>query len=212
MYAYQDRVPVLGGLGALQTGALPQGSTVLVPKGTVVTVIDPRYPTKPKTAPLSNDMSLVLIGDAAVEGDVVGRDLVSVGGEATLAYETGMLLPDPTVEGAAAASGRQVNVPAGTKVTIQRLPAALTQPPPQPTEPTSQADCPAGTTFRPGVYHDCPPGFECQASIPASCVPGGGGVVPASAAVPWYKRGSTYVIGGGILLVVIVAAAAMRKR
>lgn len=131
MYTYAEPEVVFGSFGALQTGTMPQGSTVLVPKGTVVTVIDSRYPTAPKTGPLSNDMSLVLIGDAAVEGDVVGRDLVSVGGEATLAYETGMLVPDPTVAGAVA-PGKQVNVPAGTVITIQRLPTAAPPAPPPP--------------------------------------------------------------------------------
>jgi len=225
MYIHEDQVPVLGGFGAAQTGTIPAGSTVIVPKGTTVLIYDPASRALPTSRVLSNRTSLVLVGPAAVTGDVEGRDLVSLGAEATLAYNTAMEAP-ARIEGVATKPGEVVDVPGGTKVVFQRRP-----------DPRSQDDCPAGWTFVPAGMHGgdvglpamcnpprtchataiqnpdgtctCAPGSIMQAD--GSCLPTGGEVVATSKAVPWYKRGSTYVVAGGILLLGVIVVAAVRK-
>lgn len=127
--------PVFAALGAEQTGTIPAGTVISIPAGTVVSLFDPAVTRTPVEKTLSQALAVPLIGATGVTGDVVGRDLVSAGGEATLAVDAGATAPS-MVEGMALKSGYVVGIPAGTVVTVLQLPST----PPGPTPPIVSID------------------------------------------------------------------------
>ena len=202
MYVEGDPAELFAGFGALQTGTLLAGSVVEVPAGTMVTTFLVAHGVQTPTSVrrLTQPLLGTLIASTAISGDVTGRDLVSVGGSAALAYDTGAQ-PPALIEGTATKSGWLVTIPAGTVVVIRQLEpwhdVAIT-----PGLPGSQADCPAGMTFYPQTTTG-------DVVVPARCVMSPGGT--SGAAVPWYKRTSTYVVGGLATLVLIGGVALARR-
>ena len=139
MYVQEDQVPVLGALGAAQTGMIPAGAMVLVPAGTVISLSNPMAPQSmqvavPKT--LANPLSLVLAGDVSASGDVESGGLIVDGVSATLDKDAAAN-PPSSIEGTPVSSDWLASIPAGTLVVIQTLPTDVAVTPVTPTPPVT---------------------------------------------------------------------------
>jgi len=126
MYVTEDQVPVLGALGAVQSGMIPSGALVLVPAGTVVSTYDP-LAAQPLavTHTLTKPLSLVLAGDAEASADVGDGPLIADGISVALS-KVAAANPPLSIEGSPVTSGWLASIPAGTVVTIQTLPGDVT--------------------------------------------------------------------------------------